>query len=59
MQKPLNDLIIKIQTVSLFSAGQNDAINTFIKLRLHGMTEDQILRKCRAIEVNGHNLHSN
>ena len=57
MNKQLNDTITKIQMTNLISAC-NDAINTFMKLRLSGMTEDQILKMCRVIETNGHNLNS-
>ena len=48
MNKQLNDTITKIQMINLISARQNDAINTFMKLRLSGMTEDQILKMCKS-----------
>jgi hypothetical protein len=53
MSRHLNEVWKQIQMVNLLSARQNDAINTFMKLRLYGWTEDQILKTCRIIEANG------
>ena len=55
--KQLNDAIMKIQMVNLFSARHKDAINALMKLQFYGITEDQILKVCRFIEANGHNLN--
>ena len=43
---------------SSFGARQTDAVNVLVKLQLCGMTDDQILKCCRAIEANGQNLNS-
>ena len=51
--KQLNDAIMKIQMVNLFSARQNDAIYALMKLQFYGITENQILKTCRSIEANG------
>ena len=53
MKKQLYDTLIQINVTKEFLGRQNDAINTFMKLRLYGMTEDQILKTCRSIEANG------
>jgi hypothetical protein len=58
MKKQLYDTMTQINMTKEFLGRQNDAINTFMKLRLYGMTQDQILRTCRTIEENGHNLSS-
>jgi hypothetical protein len=42
-KKQLNDTIMKIQMVNLFSARQNDALNALMKLQLYGVTEEEIL----------------
>jgi hypothetical protein len=59
MKKQLYDTLMQINMTKEFLGLQNDAINTFMKLRLYGMTEDQILKSCKIIEKNGHNLNSN
>lgn len=44
---------------NLVLARLNNAIDTFTRLQLHGMKEDQILRISRAIELSEHILNSN
>src|SRR5207249_4671590 len=51
--KQLNDAIMKVQMVNLFSARHNDAIYALMKLQFYGITENQILKTCRSIEANG------
>jgi len=41
-KKQLNDTWMQIQMVKEILARQNNAINTFMKLQISGMTEDQI-----------------
>jgi hypothetical protein len=53
VKKQLNDTIKNIQMMNLILARQNDAINVLMKLQFYGVTEDQILKMCRAIETNG------
>jgi hypothetical protein len=55
MKKHSYDTLIQINMTKEFLGRQNDAINTF-KLRLSGMTDDQILKSCRVLERNGHNF---
>jgi len=57
MKKQMNDMIMQIHLMKEFLGCQNEAINTFMKLRLSGMTEDQIFKMCRAIERNGHTFN--
>jgi hypothetical protein len=52
IKKQLLDTFTQLNITKEFLGRQNDAINTLMKLQLSGMTEDQILRICRAIEVN-------
>jgi len=52
MKKQMSDMIMQIHMMKEFLGPQNDSINTFMKLRLSGMTEDQIFKMCRVIEVN-------
>lgn len=54
MKKQVNDMIMQIHLME-FLGRQNEAINTFMKLRLSGMAEDEILKISRVIERNGHN----
>ena len=58
LKKQVSDMIVQIHTMKEFLGRQNEAINTFMRLRLSGMTEDQILKTCRVIGENGHNLAS-
>jgi hypothetical protein len=58
MQKQLNDLVMKIQMTNLVLARQNDTANTLMRLLSFGITEDQILKACRFIEMNGNNFNS-
>jgi hypothetical protein len=63
-KKQLNDTIIKMQMVNLFSSRQNDALNTLMKLQSFGVTVEEILniheyldgaRLDRTIETGTHN----
>jgi hypothetical protein len=58
IKKQLFDIIVQLNLMKEFLGRKNDAINTFMKLRLSGITDEQILRSCRVIERNGHNLNS-
>jgi hypothetical protein len=58
MKKQSYDTLMQSNKTKEFLGRQNDAINTFIKLRLSGITEDQILKTCKDIGRNGHNLNS-
>ena len=46
----------KKNIVNEILARHNYAVNA-LKLQLYGITEQQILNFCRAIEANGHNLN--
>jgi hypothetical protein len=54
IKKQVSDMIVQIHMMKEFLGRQNEAINTFMKLRLSGMTEDEILKISRVIERNGH-----
>jgi len=54
IKKQVSDMIMQIHMMKEFLGRQNEAINTFMKLRLSGMTEDEILKISRVIERNGH-----
>jgi hypothetical protein len=53
MNKHLNDTFMKVQMVNLVSARQNNAIMALARLQFQGISEDQILKTCRVIEMNG------
>jgi hypothetical protein len=57
-KKQLNETLKQLQMVNFLSARQIDAVNVLVKLQLCGMTDDQILNCCRAIEANDHKLNS-
>jgi len=57
MKKQVSDMIMQIHLMKGFLGRQNDAMNTFMKLRLSGMTEGQILKMCRVIERDGHTFN--
>ena len=58
IKKQLYDTLTQLNMTKEFLGRQNDAINTFMKLRLYGMTEDQILKMCRVIERDGHTFNA-
>jgi len=49
---------MQINMVKQILARQNDAVIALAKLQFYGVKEDQILKMCRAIESNGHNVNS-
>lgn len=58
IKKQVSDLIIQIHLMKEFLGRQDEAIHTFMKLQLAGMTDDQILKSCREIDANRHDLIS-
>lgn len=59
IKKQLYDATLQLSLMKEILGRQNDAIVALAKFRLYGITEDQILKVCRVIELNGHNLNSN
>jgi hypothetical protein len=59
-QRQLYQTVMQIYMVKQILMRQNDAVIALMKLQFYGITEDQILKTCRAIEANGtHNLNGN
>jgi DNA repair exonuclease SbcCD ATPase subunit len=54
MKTQLYNVVMQINMMKNISARQNDAMTALMKLQCYGITDDQILRMCRIIEVNGH-----
>jgi len=57
IKKQVSDMMMQIHLMKEFLGRQNDAIHTFMKLRLSGMAEDQILKTCRVIERDGRSFN--
>jgi len=57
-QKQLYETVMQINMVKQILARQNDAVLALARLQFYGVKEDQILKMCRAIESNGHNVNS-
>jgi hypothetical protein len=54
MKTQLYNVVMQINMMKNISARQNDAMTALRKLQCYGITDDQILRMCRVIEVNDH-----
>ena len=60
MKKRLYDRSMQINIVKEILARQNYTVIALAKLQFYGITEDRILKTCRAIEAKGtHNLNGN
>lgn len=56
IKKQLYDTTLQVCMVNKILARQNNAINTFMTIQFSGISEDQILDLCKAIDTNGQNL---